>query len=94
MQLYREASIDLSDRDEDQLLLHYLLHGRHEARIKSYQELDAELKSSLIQCEESEVKLKLLERQFDLAKQQLETMKDLFARLADRPQLHQQVKEG
>jgi ppGpp synthetase/RelA/SpoT-type nucleotidyltranferase len=74
-------------------VLHYLQHGRHEIRLKTYQEIDNELKSSLKQCEEAEAKLKLLETQFDLVKQQLETMKDLFARLADRPQSLQQTKE-
>jgi hypothetical protein len=94
MQLYKEASIDLSDLDEDDLVLHYLEYGRHENRIKTYQELDSELKSSLKQREETEAKLKILETQFELARQQLETMKDLFARLADKPYSHQQPKVG
>jgi len=94
LQLYKEASIDLSDLDEDDLVLHYLEYGRHENRIKTYQELDSELKSSLKQHEETEAKLKILETQFELARQQLETMKDLFARLADKPYSHQQPKAG
>ena len=93
LQHYKEISSDLGDLDEDHLVLHYLQHGRHEIRLKTYQEIDNELKSSLKQCEEAEAKLKLLETQFDLVKQQLETMKDLFARLADRPQSLQQTKE-
>ena len=93
-QLYKEASIDLSDLDEDHLVLHYLEYGRHENRIRTYQELDSELKTSLKQREETDAKLKILETQFELTKQQLETMKDLFARLADKPYSHQQPKVG
>ena len=94
LQHYKEISDDLGDLDEDHLVLHYLQHGRHEIRLKTYQELDSELKSSLKRCEEAETKLKLLEAQFELVKQQLETMKDLFARLANRPQSDQPAKEG
>jgi hypothetical protein len=94
LQLYKETSIDLSDFDEDHLVLHYLQYGRHENRIKTYQELDSELKSSLKQCEETEAKLNILETQFELARQQLETMKDLFARLADKPYPHHQPEVG
>jgi len=93
LQRYKEISSDLGGLDEDHLVLHYLQHGRHETRLKTYQELDNELKSSLKQCEEAEAKVKLLETQFDLVKQHLETMKDLFARLADRPQSLQQIPE-
>ena len=92
LQLYKEASIDLSDFDENHLVLHYLQYGRHENRIKTYQELDSELKSSLKQCEETEAKLNILEKQFELARQQLETMKDLFARMADKPYSNHQPK--
>ena len=92
LQLYKETSVDLSDHDEDHLVLHYLQYGRHENRIKTYQELDSELKSSLKQCEETEAKLKILETQFELAKQQLETMKDLFARMAEKAYSHHQPK--
>jgi len=94
LQLYKEASIDLSDLDENHLVLHYLQYGRHENRIKTYQELGSELKSSLKQHEETEAKLNILETQFELARQQLETMKDLFARLADKPYSHHQPKVG
>jgi hypothetical protein len=93
LQHYKEISSDLGDLDEDHLVLHYLQHGRNEIRLKTYQEIENELKSSLKKCEVAEAKLKLLETQFDLVKQQLETMKDLFARLADRPQSLQQTKE-
>jgi hypothetical protein len=70
--------------DEDQLILHYLQHGQDQTVAKTYQELESDLESSQQQREEAEVRLKLLETQFELAKQQLETIKDLFARLADR----------
>jgi hypothetical protein len=93
LQRYKEISSDLGDLDEDHLVLHYLQHGRHEIRLKTYQELDNELKSCSKQREEAEAKLTLLETQFELAKHQLETMKDLFARLADRPQSLQQTIE-
>jgi hypothetical protein len=56
-------------------------------------ELDAELKASLIQNEEAEAKLNQLEAQFRLTHQQLETLKDVFARLADRQQSPTQEKE-
>ena len=94
LKFYKEENNDLVDLDEDQLVLHYLQYGQHEPRLKTYQVLDSELKASLKQCEEAEAKLRLLEMQFEMAKQQLETMKDLFARLADRPQSHQQANEG
>jgi hypothetical protein len=93
LQHYKEISSDLGDLDEDHLVLHYLQHGHCEIRLKTYQELDNELKSSLKQREEAESKLKLLETQFGLVKQQLETMKDLFARLANKPQSLQQPIE-
>lgn len=93
LQLYKEVSIELSNLDDDQLILHYLQHGRHEARLKSYVELDAELKASLIKNEEAVAKLNQLEAQFRLTHQQLETLKDVFARLADRQQSPTQDKE-
>jgi hypothetical protein len=93
LQHYKEISSDLGDLDEDQMVLHYLQHGRHEIRLKTYLELDNELKSCFKQREEAEAKVKLLETQFDLVKQHLENMKDLFARLADRPQSLQQITE-
>jgi len=89
-QKYREENTDLEQLDEDSLLLHYLQHGRHEQRLKTYQKMDAELKSSLKRCKEAEPKLELLEAQFELARQQLENTKDLFARLTDNSQLLQQ----
>jgi hypothetical protein len=55
-------------------------------------ELDAELKASLIQNEEAEAKLNQLEAQFRSTHQQLETLKDVFARLADRQQSPTQEK--
>ena len=94
LELYREVSSELSDLDDDQLILHYLQHGRHETPLKTYVELDAELKASLIQNEEAEAKLNQLEAQFRLTHQQLETLKDVFARLADRQQSPTQEKEG
>jgi len=94
LQLYKEVSIELSKLDDDQLILHYLRHGRHEARLKAYVELDAELKASLVQNAEAEAKLNQLEAQFRLTHQQLETLKDVFARLADRQQSPTQDKEG
>ena len=94
LQLYKEGSTELSNLDDDQLILHYLQHGRHEARLKAYVELDAELKASLIRNEEAEAKLNQLEAQFRLTHQQLETLKDVFARLADRQQSQTQDKEG
>jgi hypothetical protein len=57
-------------------------------------ELNAELKASLIQNEQAEAKLNQLEAQFRLTHQQLETLKDVFARLADRQQSPTQEKEG
>jgi hypothetical protein len=92
-QFYKEGNNDLVDLDEDHLALHYLQYGQHEARLKTYQELDTELKFSLKQCEEADGRLMLLDMQFEMAKQQLETMKDLFARLAERPQSDQQAKD-
>jgi hypothetical protein len=91
--LYREENIDLSAHDEDELVIHYVEYGREEGRLKAYQELDAELKSSLKQNVEAEGKLKRLEEQFRLAKQQIETVKDVFARLADRQQSPRHHKE-
>ena len=94
LQLYREVSSELSDLDDDQLILHYLQHGRHETPLKTYAELDTELKATLIQKEEAEAKLNQLEAQFMLTHQQLETLKDVFARLADRQQSPTQDAEG
>ena len=92
IELYREVSSELSDLADDQLILHYLRHGRHETSLKTYVELDTELKASLIQNEEAEAKLNQLEAQFRLTHQQLETLKDVFARLADRQQSPTQEK--
>jgi len=94
LELYRKSSSELSDLGDDQLILHYLRHGRHETPLKTYVELDAELKASRIQNEEAETKLNQLEAQFRLTHQQLETLKDVFARLADRQQSPTQEKEG
>jgi chromosome segregation ATPase len=94
LQLYKEASIELSNFDDDQLIHHYLKHGQHETRLKAYKELDSELKASLMQKEEAEAKLNQLEAQFRLTHQQLETLKDVFARLADRQQSPTQDEEG
>jgi len=94
LQLYKEASIELSNLDDDQLIHHYLKRGQHETRLKAYKELDSELKASLMQKEEAEAKLNQLEAQFRLTHQQLETLKDVFARLADRQQSPTQDEEG
>jgi chromosome segregation ATPase len=94
LQLYRGASSELSDLDDDQLILHYLQYGRHKTPLKTYAELDAELKASQIQNEEAEAKLNQLESQFMITHQQLETLKDVFARLADRQQSPTQDEEG
>jgi len=94
LELYKGTSIDLGDLDEDHLVLHYVQYGQHETRIKTNKELDTELKSSLSHCEELGVKLKLLETQFDLVRQQLEAMHELFATLTEKPQSHQQTREG
>jgi len=94
LQLYKERNTNLIDFEEDELILHYLQHGRDQSIAKSYQELESELESSRQQCEEAEVKLKLLESQFELLNQQLETLKDLFARLADRQRPQQQGEQG
>ncbi len=93
MHLYREENIDLSDYDENMLLLHFIQNGRQEGRLKSYQELYSEWKSSLKQCEDAEIKLEQLEAQFGLVQLQLETMKDLFARLADRQESQRHEKK-
>ncbi|MCX5946877.1 MAG: hypothetical protein NTY67_01360 [Cyanobacteria bacterium] len=93
LQLYKEVSGELGELDDDQLVLHYLQHGWHEARLKSYEEIEAELKASLKQNQEAEAKLDQLEAQFRLAQQQLETLKDVFARLADRQQSPAQDEE-
>jgi len=94
LELYRKSSSELSDLGDNQLILHYLQHGRHETPLKTYVELDAELKASRIQNEEAETKPNQLEAQFRLTHQQLETLKDVFARLADRQQSPTQEKEG
>jgi hypothetical protein len=93
MQIYKEEYLDLADFDEDRLLLHYLQHGQHEARLKPYQDLDAELKINLKRAEDAELKVAQLEAQFELAHQQLETLKDLFARLANRPKSAKKEKK-
>ena len=94
IQLYREGNIDLSGLDEDGLVLHYVEHGRGEGRLKTYQELDAELKSSQQQNDETEAKLERLEEHFRLAQQQIETLKDVFAKLANNqhPARHNKEK--
>jgi chromosome segregation ATPase len=93
MQLYREENIDLRSHDEDNLVLHYVEFGRKEGRLKAYQELDAELKSSIKQNDEAEAKLERLEEQFRLAKEQIEALKDVFSRLADRQQYPRHQKK-
>lgn len=93
MHLYREENIDLVGYSEENLLLHYIQHGQREGRMKTYQELHSEWKSSLKQCEEAEVKLEQLESQFALVQLQLETLKDLFARLANRQESQRQDKK-
>jgi hypothetical protein len=86
IEFYRKNNIDLGELDQDSLTIHYMLHGRQQARLKTYQELNDELKSSLKRCDEAETKLEQLEANFGLAKQQLETLKDVFARLAEKTQ--------
>jgi hypothetical protein len=93
IQLYKEGNIDLSGHDEDGLVLHYVEHGRGEGRLKTYQELDAELKSRQEQNDKTEAKLEQLEEHFRLAQQQIETLKDVFARLANN-QLPARHKKG
>lgn len=91
-QLYREEISGLSSYDEEKLLLHYIEHGRHEGRLKTYQEIHYEWKTSLKRYEEAASKLGQLETQFDLAQKQLETLKELFARIASRHNSQQQEK--
>jgi hypothetical protein len=94
MHLYREENIDLDGYDEDKLLFHYIEHGQREGRMKTYQEMNSEWKTSLKQCEKAEIEREQLEAQFELIQLQLETLKDLFARLADRQESQRQdVKE-
>jgi hypothetical protein len=93
MQEYKEGNPDLADFDEDRLVLHYVQHGQHEGRLKPYQDLDAELKISLKRTEDADSKVAQLEAQFELAHQQLETLKDVFARLADRPKSAKKEKK-
>jgi DNA repair exonuclease SbcCD ATPase subunit len=88
---YKRDNVDLSELDEEQLAIHYLEHGRKEGRLKTYQELDDALRLSNIRSEETESKLNLMASNYDLLKQQLETIKDLFARLAEDP--HSQKKD-
>jgi len=68
-------------------------HGQHEGRLKPYQDLDAELKINLKRTEDADSKVAQLEAQFELAHQQLETLKDVFARLADRPKSAKKEKK-
>lgn len=93
VEIYRKSNIDLSDIDEDSLAIHYLEHGHQQGRLKTYHELEDALNSSLKRCEEAETKLELLETQFGLVKQQLETLKDVFARLAEKPEPPQSTIE-
>jgi hypothetical protein len=93
MQLYKEENADLSGYEEEQLLVHYLEHGRHEGRLKNYQELNNAWKSSLEQCEKAHARLEQLEAQFELTQQQVETLKDLFSRLADKKQVTRKDKK-
>jgi hypothetical protein len=88
---YKRDNVDLSELDEEQLAIHYLEHGRKEGRLKTYQELDDALRLSNIRSEETESKLNLMASNYDLLKQQLEAIKDLFARLAEDP--HSQKKD-
>jgi hypothetical protein len=94
MQLYKEENADLSGFDEEQLLVHYLEHGRHEGRLKNYQELHNGWKSTLQQCEKAQARLAQLEAHFELTQQQVETLKDLFSRLADRKQVTRKERKG
>jgi len=93
IEIYRENNVNLGELDEDSLIIHYVLHGREPARLKTYKELYNELKSSLKKCEEAETKLEQLEANFGLAKQQLETLKDIFARLAEKSQPQRAAEE-
>jgi len=90
-QLYKEQNIDLDGSDDNSLLLHYIQSGQHEGRLMPYEELAFEWKTSLKRCEESESKLAQLEAQFGILHQQLKTLRDLFARLAERKQLRGQT---
>jgi hypothetical protein len=94
MQLYRERQLDLCSYDEENLLLHYIQYGQGEGRLKTYEALNYEWESCHKNCEEAENKLEHLEAQFELAQQQLETLKDLFARLANRQESPRQAKEN
>jgi hypothetical protein len=91
MDIYKRDNVDLGELDEEELAAHYLEHGRKEGRLKTYQELDDTLRLSNKQSEEAESKLELMESNFGLLKQQLEALKDLFARLVEDP--HSQKKE-
>ena len=93
MEIYKEKNTDLCGHDERQILQHYLEHGLHDIELRSYNELDKDLKASLNQCEKAETKLVRLEAQFDLVQQQLETLKDLFARLTDKKQTPRKAKK-
>jgi len=92
LQRYKNENGDLGPFDEDGLLLHFIEYGQHEARLETYIELNDKLMTSTKNCEEAEGKLKLLETQLGLAEQQLETLKDLFTRLARKPQSPKQKK--
>lgn len=93
VEIYRKNNIDLGDIDEDSLAIHYLEHGLQQGQLKTYQELDEALKSSLKRCEEAETKLEQLEAHFGLVKQQLEILKDVFTGLTEKPELPQSTTE-
>ena len=82
---YRRDNADLGELNEDGLITHYLEQGRHQDRLKTYQELDRELRESSERREEAESKLEQLKTNFSQTKQQLETLKDLFVRLTEEP---------
>jgi hypothetical protein len=92
LQLYKKENIDLDGSDDNSLLLHYIQSGQYEGRLKPYEELTFEWKTSIKRCEELESKLAQLEAQFGIAHQQLKTLRDLFARLVDRQHSRGQTK--
>jgi hypothetical protein len=90
---YRDENHDLYNLNEESLILHYLQYGQYEGRLKSYEELNSDWKNSVEACQQAQSKLMSLEAQFDQTQQQLETMKDLFVRLADRQVMLAQADE-
>ena len=82
---YRRDNVDLGELNEEGLAIHYLEQGQHQDRLKTYQELDSELRASCERRDEAESKLEQLEFNFSQTKQQLETLKDLFVRITEEP---------